>query len=103
LSSYSIFRPFGFRCVIRSWMRAATYAECERAISEAIRRDQEEGLANSPEPNPRPIYRSALCHIGETTVTLHELAYRAVVVHSSAHDRRRHKKIERELAKELES
>ena len=36
----------------------------------------------------------------ETTVTLFEKTYRAVVVHSSAHDRRRQKRLDRDVEKE---
>jgi len=43
---------------------------------------------------------AARYRVAEATVTLYDKAYRAVVVHSSAHDKRRQKKIERELAKE---
>ncbi|MCU0589308.1 MAG: hypothetical protein MUF52_14300, partial [Syntrophobacteraceae bacterium] len=47
---------------------------------------------------PATLYRAA-----ESTVTLHGNEYRAVVVHSSAHDKRRQKKIDRELAREKTS
>jgi transposase len=47
-------------------------------------------------PQKRP---SAVYHAYETTVTLYERDYRAIVVHSSAHDKRRHKRIDRLLVK----
>ena len=81
----------------------ATYAECGRAISEAIAR-QSVGRAWTTLPNQTngQSARSSL-PAAETTVTLYDKPYRAVVVHSSAHDKRRQKKIERELAKESAS
>jgi hypothetical protein len=60
-------------------------------------------LGNSPEPSQRPIGPAALCRVAETTVTLYDKPYRAVVVHESAHDKRRQKKIERELARDSAS
>ena len=84
----------------------ATYNECSRAISQAIAADSwiEIGTLNqthATKKRPAAYYRGF-----ETTVELYEHPYRAVVVHSSAHDKRRHKRIDRLLAqkrKKLES
>lgn len=81
----------------------ATYAECGRVISEAVGSNQWEELGQISQTKatanrPADLYRAA-----EATVTLYGQPYRAVVVHSSAHDKRRQKKIERELAKESAS
>ena len=81
----------------------ASYAECGRVISETAAADrwEEIGVLASTKPTanrPAALYRAA-----EAAVTLYGKPYRAVVVHSSAHDRRRQKKIERELAKERAS
>jgi len=84
----------------------ATYKECSRAIGEAVAADNwiEIGTLNQTpvtEKRPAAHYRGF-----ETTVQLYESPYRAVVVHSSAHDKRRHKRIDRLLAqkrKKLES
>ena len=77
----------------------ATYDECSRAIQQAVDADawQELGsLAERVPPQKRP---AAVYNAYETTVTLYERAYRAIVVHSSAHDKRRHKRIDRLLDK----
>ncbi|BBO80792.1 IS4 family transposase [Desulfosarcina ovata subsp. sediminis] len=77
----------------------ATYKECGRAISDAVCADNwiELGKLNeTPATKKRPAadYRGF-----ETTVELYEKTYRALVVHSSAHDKRRHKRIDRLLGK----
>jgi len=75
----------------------ATYKECSRAISEAVATDNWTDFGNlnqTPATKKRPaaVYRGV-----ETTVELYEETYRAIVVHSSAHDKRRHKRIDRML------
>ena len=81
----------------------ASYAECGRAISEAIRSNQWEELGQLSRTKPTANRPAALYRVAETTVTLYDKPYRVVVVHSSAHDKRRQKKIKRELAKESAS
>jgi transposase len=81
----------------------ANYAECGRAISETIGSNQWEELGQLSRTKPTANRPAALYRATETTVTLYDMPYRAVVVHSSAHDKRRQKKIERELAKESAS
>ena len=79
----------------------ATYKECSRAIDEAVAADNwiEIGTLNQ---TPATAKRKAAYYRGfETTVELYEHPYRAVVVHSSAHDKRRHKRIDRLLAQKL--
>jgi len=84
----------------------ATYKECARAIETAVDADQwiEIGTLNATEATakrPAAVYRGH-----ETVVNLHGNPYRALVVHSSAHDKRRHKRIDRMLTqkrKELEN
>ena len=77
----------------------ATYNECKKAIQEAIQSDQwidigiiseTEGTGNRPAAHYKAF---------DTSVTLNEAIYRAVVIHSSAYDKRRHKRIERLLEK----
>jgi transposase len=53
-------------------------------------------LAETKPPQKRP---AAVYRAHETTVRLYDRDYRGIVVHSSAHDRRRHKRIDRLLAK----
>ena len=75
----------------------ATYKECGRAIADAVCADNwiELGKLNetpATEKRPAADYRGF-----ETTVELYGETYRAIVVHSSAHDKRRHKRIDRML------
>lgn len=77
----------------------ATYKECARAISDAVAADNwvDFGTLNqTPDTKKRP---TAFYRGYETTVKIDEEAYRAIVVHSSAHDKRRHKRIDRLLQK----
>jgi len=78
----------------------ATYAEHDRAVREAVVKNQWSDfgcLALTPTPSTRPStrYRGY-----ETTITLYGVAYRAIVVHSTSHDKRRQKRLERRLGKE---
>lgn len=77
----------------------ATYQECSRAIEQAVASDAWTDLGSLAETVPPAKRPSAVYHAYETTVTLYERDYRAIVVHSSAHDKRRHKRIDRLLAK----
>jgi transposase len=77
----------------------ATYKECARAVSEAVQADDwvDIGiLAETEDTHKRPAARYKSF---ETTVTLYENNFRAIVIHSNAHDKRRQKKIERLLTK----
>jgi transposase len=84
----------------------ATYKECARAIETAVCADAwiQIGTLNATDATakrPAAVYRGY-----ETSVKLHGRTYRALVVHASAHDKRRHKRIDRMLAqkrKELEN
>jgi transposase len=79
----------------------ANYKECARATQAAVGANQwvEIGaIARTPATKNRP---NASYRAHETTVTLYGKPYRAIVVHSSAHDRRRQKRLERELAASL--
>jgi len=74
----------------------ATYKECGSVIQAAIKADAwidigrlAEGVT---EKRPQASYRAF-----ENTVTLYDVVYRAIVVHSSAHDKRRSKRIDRLL------
>jgi transposase len=75
----------------------ASYNEHERVILDAIEADdwQEVGpIAQTPPTKNRP---GASYRVHEGQVSLYGKVYRAVVVHSSAHDQRRLKRLEREL------
>jgi transposase len=77
----------------------ATYNECSRAVRDAVQAGKwiDIGiLAETEDTQKRP---AAHYKAFETTVTLYGATLRAIVIHSSAHDKRRHKKIERLLSK----
>jgi len=79
----------------------ATYNACEHAILAAIDADRwtEVGaIAATPPTKARP---AAIYRVSEQAVDLYGSPYRAIVVHSSAHDKRRQKRLERELAASL--
>lgn len=76
----------------------ATYNEHERVILSAIEADcwKDIGtIAQTPATTHRP---GASYRVHEGSVTLYGKDYRAVVVHSSVHDQRRLKRLERELS-----
>jgi transposase len=80
----------------------ATYGEHQRLIQQAVASSSWQDYGNlaitKPTKNrPGTDYRGR-----ETTVELHGQTYRAVVVHSSAHDRRRQKRLQRDIAAELQ-
>lgn len=80
----------------------ASYNECSRVIQEAVLHDQWVDIgtvAKTEDTKKRP---AAFYKAFDTTVTLYETGYRAIVIHSSAHDKRRHKKIDRVLKKNKE-
>jgi transposase len=75
----------------------ANYAVCGETILKAVANGEwiELGaLAETPDSINRP---AASYKALETTVELHGRAYRAVVVHSDSHDKRRRKKIDKAL------
>jgi len=76
-----------------------SYNEAGRVVSEAVKQSvwEEIGVLNeTPTTVKRP---PALYSITEKTVTLYEQEYRAVVVHSTAHDKRRLNRLERQIKK----
>ncbi len=78
----------------------ANYKECSRLIKAAITADDWTNLgklSDTVESKNRPaaVYKS-----WETEAVIHDRPYRAIVVHSSAHDKRKQKRIDRELKKE---
>ena len=75
----------------------ATYSECERVIGEAVARNRWEEvgvLAQTPPTQHRP---GTFYKVAEDVVTRYGKTYRAVAVHSSCQDQRRHKHLEREV------
>ena len=77
----------------------ATYKECSRAIDDAVAAEDWICIGTLNETDDTQKRPAARYKAYETTVCLHGTDYRAVVFHSSAHDKRRHKRIDRMLAK----
>lgn len=78
----------------------ATYNECGRVISEAVAADNWIDIGPLAEEPNRPKRPTAHYKYFESTVELYGKTYRAIVVHSSSHDKRRHKRIDRLLEKD---
>jgi len=81
----------------------ASYSEHERVIAEAVAADRwvELGpIAASTASKNRPL---AHYKVSEGTVTIDGQCYRAIVVHSSSHDRRRQKRLARQLKASAQS
>ena len=80
----------------------ANYKECLRVIKDAIAKGkwQELGILS----NTRATVKRPAAHYKayESSVEIHGKKYRAVVIHSSAHDKRRQKRIDRELKADRE-
>ncbi len=75
----------------------ATYKECARVIAAAVAADAWVPLGSLAEhaaTTTRPCAEYRAC---ESAVTLYGTTYRAVVVHSSAHDKRRQRKLAKAL------
>ena len=75
----------------------ATYNECGRVISQAVKADDWIDVGPLSEEPSRPKRPTAHYKVFDSSVELYGKVYRAIVVHSSAHDKRRHKKIDRIL------
>ena len=73
----------------------ATYNECSRVIREAVAADQWIDIGALAEEASRPKRPTAKYRAYESSVELYGNLYRAIVVHSSTHDKRRHKRIDR--------
>lgn len=73
----------------------ATYSECERAISDAVDSDAWTHIGRLSETPARGKRSSAQYRGFETLVTLYQKSYRAVVIHSDSHDKRRQKKYDK--------
>lgn len=76
----------------------ANYKECERAICVAVDANEWTDLGRLSETATRGNRPCAEYKAFETTVTLYEKTYRAVVIHSSSHDKRRQKRYDKLVA-----
>lgn len=78
----------------------ASYNECQRVIGQAVQAKAWDELGIIAETKPTKNRPGTYYRAYESEVELYEKKYRAVVIHSSAHDSRRQKRIERELEAE---
>jgi len=81
----------------------ATYAQCECAVRKAVEAGQWTEIGRLAAVDTGAGRPCAQYKAFETTVTLYDTQYRAVVVHSSSHDKRRQKKHDREVAQSRKS
>ncbi|NOQ23069.1 MAG: IS1634 family transposase [Candidatus Aegiribacteria sp.] len=76
-----------------------TYAEAERVVGDAV---SEGAWVDVPKKEvPKGARVPAQYQVCDSTVTLYGKEYRAIVVHSDAHDKRRLKRLERRLGESL--
>lgn len=75
----------------------ATFSVCGQAIQEAVNRNTWSPPQVIQEVAASPTRPAAQYKTYETTVNIDHASYRAVVIHSSAHDKRRQKKVDRLL------
>ncbi len=83
-----------------------SYKEAERVVLDAVRKGkwtEVEAQALSSGTRKVTSHKAAKYRVCDMAVTLGEKAYRAVVVHSDAHDKRRQKKLEHRLRESRES
>lgn len=81
----------------------ASYKECKRAIGEAVGSKKWislDTLAETPTGTQRPTARYKVL---EASVDLFDTSYRALVVHSSSHDKRRQKKLDKAIVASSEA
>jgi len=82
----------------------ANYNAEQEAIVAAVDAGQWQDLGTLAEnPDPSKNRLSARYKITETTVELYGTVYRAIVVHSSSHDKRRTRKLDKQIAAEKEA
>jgi transposase len=78
------------------------YTECKNAIARAVlANDWQEIGTISDQPTTRN-RKPASYKAFETTITLYGKQYRVIVVHSDAHDKRRQKKVDKQIKKDLD-
>jgi transposase len=80
----------------------ATYNEHERVIMEAVEEeDQGYPIGRIAHTKPTQNRPGAEYRVQDRSVTLYGQSYRAIVVHSSAHDQRRQKRLDRDIHNSL--
>jgi transposase len=75
-----------------------SYNEAGRVVTEAVLANQWQEIGQLAAAKPSPKRPNASYQAYDTAVDLYGRSFRAVVIHSSAHDKRRQKRIDKELA-----
>ncbi len=75
----------------------ATYGECDRVIHQAFEKGTWEEIGSLSITEPTENRPTAEYKMVDSEVTLYNKKYRAIVVHSSSHDRRRQKRLDKEI------
>lgn len=79
-----------------------TYNECKDAITRAVQANDWQEIGNiSDQPTTRN-RKPASYRTFESTVMLYGKQFRVIVVHSDAHDKRRQKKVDKQIKKDLD-
>ena len=93
--------PFLIKCGlpgrITCWLSMHFANEAGRVVSEAVAENNWEEIGTLNETPTTAKRTSAMYSVAEKTVTLYQQPYRALVIHSTAHDKRRLKRIGREI------
>ena len=84
------------RATLCSTRLPATDGEWGRGSAEAVARNQWTEISRRAQPQPTQHRPGTAYKVAEDVVTLYGKTYRAIVVHSSSQDQRRHKRLERE-------
>ena len=77
-----------------------TYTECKFAIRRAVADNTWDDIGVIAQEPGKGKHKGAYYRAYETAVTLYGVNYRAVVIHSDAHDKRRQKKLDKQLAED---
>ncbi|MDA3821036.1 MAG: IS1634 family transposase [Bacteroidales bacterium] len=77
------------------------FSVCAQAVDRAVESEEWEHIGKLAELDSSRVAAEYKAH--ETTVEIEENTYRAVVIHSNSHDKRRQKAIDRELKKSLKT
>jgi transposase len=80
-----------------------TYTECNRVVQKAVENDCWEDIGVIAHTKPTKNRPVTSYKVSENNITLYEKEYRAIIVHSSAHDKRRQKRIDKELKESKEN
>lgn len=79
-----------------------TYNECKDAITRAVQANDWQEIGNISEQPTTRNRKPAAYRSFDSTVMLYGKQFRVIVVHSDAHDKRRQKKVDKQIKKDLD-